>query len=251
MLRIGFAPAVGLLRRKAAIVLTLGVAAAGCAAVEPVERAGAPTPVLIDPTVDPDFDAAESQAGDEQVDTADAGELGEIPEARRAMLPQFRNQDDDEGCDVEMATVWRETDRGVYAAEVRSRGDDCATATVSIALRGPTMRVLWRENFLTEDLAGFQAAVDARSMRSVLVRWITSGGSTRQTARQLPPWPNLDARRFAVDEEINQAEYESVRRADVPIFCYVAGLDRRRCVALVDEGRDVVTMGFQLFGEAG
>jgi hypothetical protein len=97
-------------------------------------------------------------------------------------------------------------------------------------------------------LAG-AASVD--DMQRRLHEWIGAPGAGRDSTGDLPEWPaGADAPAagefpFYVSDGWDRTSYESIRRNDRAMFCYVQGRESEICLAAVDGRLDEI--GVQTF----
>lgn len=163
-------------------------------------------------------------------------------------------------CDIKVLSVWLEEPNGkrgkqpVYMLAGESKGEDCQTATLTLTLRSPIGRVLWRDQFTTGSLYGFENATDAAKMRGRMIDWITNYGGLNRTTRQLPSWPSGYERPdvdggnpFLPAEDITRDEYEKIRLSRQPLYCYTSGRRAWNCLALDRSEREVRFLGVQTF----
>lgn len=163
-------------------------------------------------------------------------------------------------CDIAVSSVWIENpggtriDRQVYMLSGESRGVDCSTAELKLSLRAPNGRVLWRDSFQRAQLFGFEEVEDPEQMRGRLIDWITNYGRLNRTTRQLPTWPvgwsEPDVgtgNPFVPAQDITQEEYEEIRQARRPLYCYTAGANYWKCFALIREDNEIRFLGLQSF----
>jgi hypothetical protein len=84
-------------------------------------------------------------------------------------------------------------------------------------------------------------AHDQDAMRTALNEWIDPAhNTTMQTTSALPDWPaNADAPAsgefpFYPESYVDRDSYIALREADVPLLCYVQGMESMACLALRD-----------------
>lgn len=168
---------------------------------------------------------------------------------RRGWDPRFRK-----GCEIIIRTVWTETRRGRYIIEAESKTESCEDVELSIAIRAPDQRVVYRANLDAEDVYGFADVTRPTEMRGALIDWATNYGSLTRRSGRLPYWPRGAARPnvgveypFIVDESWSRVAYIEARKADEPVFCHVSTFDSMTCVLLVDAEQTVRPLGVQKF----
>ena len=136
----------------------------------------------------------------------------------------------------------------------KSEGENCQQASLTLELRAPNGRVLWRDRFDRSQLYGFGDVHDPDKMRGRLIDWITNLDGLNRTTRQLPTWPQeLDkpyvgsGNPFLPARDITREEYEEIRVAQRPLYCYTAGPLFWNCLALIREENEVRYLGIQTF----
>lgn len=149
----------------------------------------------------------------------------------------------DDGCEVRVDTIWRDIGDGRYRLEARSDGDSCQTAELSLAIRAPSQRVIMRETFLAEELAGFDRATDPRRMRGALIDWVTNQGALDRNTADLPSWIEAQFSRLSLPDDITREEYQRLLDEALPMFCYTDSLTTMNCVALETDGRNLTQIG--------
>ncbi len=163
-------------------------------------------------------------------------------------------------CDIEVSSVWIENPGGqrgsrqVYMLFGESEGEACEQATLKLALRAPNGRVLWRDQFSRSQIYGFSDAQEPDRMRGRLIDWITNIDGLNRTTRQLPTWPEQmekpyvgDGNPFLPARDMTREEYEKIRLANRPLYCYTAGPLFWNCLALIREENEVKYLGIQTF----
>lgn len=149
----------------------------------------------------------------------------------------------DVGCEVRVDAIWRDVFDGRYRLEARSRGETCAEAELSLAIRAPSQRVIMRVEFLAADLAGFERAVDPRRMRGALIDWMTNFGALNRVTSDLPSWVEAQFSRLKLPEEMTREEYQRLLDESLPMYCYTNSLTTMNCVALETDGRNFTRIG--------
>lgn len=155
-------------------------------------------------------------------------------------------------CGAFVRTPWTVTSFGAIDAEAHAKGR-CDNAAVSLALRDGQGRVYWSDSFASAQLFGFEDVINPDEMRESLREWITPPDTFASTA-DLPRWRRGQATPvrngefpFIPHQAINRRAYNRIRRADLPMFCYVQGLESVFCVALSGDETGVIALGSQTF----
>jgi len=83
-------------------------------------------------------------------------------------------------------------------------------------------------------------ARDVETMQTALAEWGASTSTTFATTSALPEWaagangPVSGEFPFYLNEGWDRAAYDQLRASDVPVFCYVQGMESMNCLALQD-----------------
>jgi hypothetical protein len=155
------------------------------------------------------------------------------------------------GCQVSAIGTWHASPQATYQVEASSAGPDCAHAVATIAVRDASGKVLWVDASPSENLMTLAQAHDLPAMQRALAEWIDSNNHTIATSSALPDWPqSADAPQngefpFYQEHDLNRDAYLALRTANVPVFCYVQGMESEACVALQDGA--MTKIGVQTF----
>lgn len=121
--------------------------------------------------------------------------------------------------------------------EARAFGASCDNATAVLVVsneQGP----LYQAAFSTPWVFGLANAGTPEAMMTALSEWITQRGAS--STGRLPAWaqdaesPDAGEFPFMPDEWLDQAGYEELRAADLPMFCFPQGLESERCLVARD-----------------
>jgi hypothetical protein len=149
-------------------------------------------------------------------------------------------------CAAAAASVWRE-----LRVEASSAGVDCESANAAIVLRNSAGEGLYSETFPAAQVLTLATARTQAGMQAALSEWIASSNHSMDTSGALPDWPQgADAPvsgefPFYPREGMTRDAYMNLRRANVPLFCFVQGMESMACLAL--EGGAVAKAGVQAF----
>lgn len=159
-----------------------------------------------------------------------------------------------QGCEMIMRTVWAETDQGRYIIEAESKSVECEGADLSLAIRAPNRRVVYRANLKSNEVYGFADVTNPLDMRGALIDWATNYGQLTKGSNRLPYWPRgaatptvAGAYPLILDPVWNRLSYLEVRRLDVPVYCHIVDFESLNCMVLNDPEQDVVPLGVQKF----
>lgn len=135
--------------------------------------------------------------------------------------------------------------------EAASVGGDCEQANATLTIKNPAGATLYTETYPTAQVMILAPARDEAGMRAALAEWIESNNHTMATSGALPDWPAGENAPvsgefpFYPEEGLARDRYMSVRAADVPLFCFVQGMESMACLAL--ENGALTKIGVQLF----
>lgn len=138
-----------------------------------------------------------------------------------------------------------------FKVEATSAGPDCQHAVATITIRNAANDIYWVEAYPASQVMSLAAARTLDEMQAALLDWTDSANSTIVTSSALPDWPaNTDGPEngefpFYIAEGMDRGQYMSIRQQNVPVFCYVQGMESLNCLAYLDGGLTVV--GIQSF----
>ncbi len=148
-------------------------------------------------------------------------------------------------CATSAASTW-----SGLALAAESGGADCATAAVRITIRDGA-DTLYTQNYAADQVMTLAGAESVEDLQRRLGEWITPAGAAMDSAGDLPAWaegedqPMSGEFPFYLEEGVDRAAYEAVRRRDAPLFCYVQGMESLAC--LVFESGALTKVGAQSF----
>ena len=156
------------------------------------------------------------------------------------------------GCSQSATKLWAATKGRPFSTEAYSNGRTCASAVVTIVVRGADGKVLWAEAMAAEFLMTFVEAKTPQKMKAALADWLYQSHTFKSTG-DLPEWKKgADAPAvvgefpFYPDDGVNQETYSQIRAAKQPIFCYVQGMESLSCIGLSKDGA-MTKIGVQTF----
>lgn len=147
-------------------------------------------------------------------------------------------------CDARATGAWQE----VYTVAASTAGPTCAGATATLTVTNAQGVELLNFSAPTEQVMTLAPAQDVAAMRTALADWIK--GDDMPTTARLPVWtagastPQVEFP-FYHEENITQQRYEAVRAADLPMFCFVQGMESMACHVLEDGA--LTKLGVQSF----
>jgi ABC-type Fe3+-hydroxamate transport system substrate-binding protein len=155
-------------------------------------------------------------------------------------------------CNVSANDTWRPEGGGEFSIEAASAGPDCERAVATLVIRDAEGRVAWAEAYPTEDIMVLANARDSGAMEVSLAGWINpAANTTMQTSSALPEWPaNADSPQngefpFYPEAGYDRDSYTTLRTNNLPLYCFVQGMESMACLALGDSGLEKI--GVQSF----
>lgn len=153
-------------------------------------------------------------------------------------------------CNAAAAIAWPVASGAEIQVTGTSSGQECATASISLSMRDGGGRILFGEAFDADQVMTLAGKTNAAEMQAALVEWVTPAPSM-QTSSTLPPWPAGAPQPmsgefpFYPDPGMERSAYLTLRGSNVPMFCYVQGMESLGCVAF--ENDTIVKVGVQTF----
>lgn len=152
-------------------------------------------------------------------------------------------------CNARASQVWTQK----LTVEALADGPSCAQAVVVLVIRNSKGDALWIASSKTSDIFTFTQAppANATAMTASLKQWITRDDRLQQTGA-LPEWkngadgPEAGEFPFYTNEGVTRADYTQTRKANLPMFCYVAGMESEACLVLTKDGT-IIKIGSQSF----
>ena len=144
-----------------------------------------------------------------------------------------------ERCEVTASKPWTPVAGTEMTVEAGTLGADCEHAVATIVIRDHS-GVAYAQAYPTTQVMNLAQARDSREMRTALGEWIESANHMMDTTSALPDWPEgAEAPQngefpFYVAEGFTRETYMALRARNVPVFCYVQGMESQKCLALED-----------------
>jgi hypothetical protein len=164
-------------------------------------------------------------------------------------------------CNATISKKWDVGRKLPYSVEASSIGPDCQRAVALMVVRDGKGNVKYsfsgaaKDNGIFGNLAGAPIA-DIKKMRVALGEWLDAGLSSKKNklstflewkAGTEGPTENPPAEfPFTVNSEVLRGTYEAWRKQDVPVFCFVQGMESMRCV-VVTKDSTISEVGIQSF----
>jgi hypothetical protein len=153
-------------------------------------------------------------------------------------------------CDARTSGAWRPAENINVVVEAASLGATCADAVATIVARDEN-GVLWTQAYPVSHVMVLVGANNESAMRVALGDWIDSSNQTFATSSALPDWPQGSDLPVSgefplyVDASLDRTDYLALRERDVPVFCYVQGMESQNCLAY--ENGLLTPIGLQTF----
>jgi hypothetical protein len=155
-------------------------------------------------------------------------------------------------CNVAAHDTWRPQGASEFNIDAATTGPDCERAVATLVIRDAEGRVAWAEAYPTEDIMVLASARDNGAMEVSLAGWINpAANTTMQSTSALPEWPaNADSPQngefpFYPEAGYDRDSYNTLRSNNLPLYCFVQGMESMACLALSDGGLEKI--GVQSF----
>ncbi len=164
-------------------------------------------------------------------------------------------------CDLTVARAWQVGRKLPYSVEASSVGPDCKRAVALLVVRDGKGEVRYSFSAAAKDIGTFGnlaevQVVDAKKMRVALTEWLETGLDSKMNhLTKYPEWkdgaegpaeiPPAEFP-FAASSDLTRDTYEKWRKQNLPVFCFVQGIESERCLVLVKDG-SVSEVGLQSF----
>lgn len=154
------------------------------------------------------------------------------------------------GCDLRAASQWVAGEE-TFSVEATTAGPDCQRAVATIALRNSSGVPIYAEAHLAENIMLLAPAHDTAAMQTALQEWVTYDNHTMSTTSALPDWPvgaegpQNGEFPFHPAEGYVRESYMALRASNLPLFCYVQGMESLLCLVYGDGG--IEQIGVQQF----
>lgn len=154
------------------------------------------------------------------------------------------------GCAASANGPWQ-GGRDVFVVEASTAGADCASANATIVVKDPQGHELIHETHPASQVMVLAQAHDVAAMTTALEQWVVWDNHTMSSTSGLPEWPaNASGPQngefpFTPEDGMTRATYNTLRQHNVPLFCYVQGMESQACYAW--EGGHFTKVGVQQF----
>lgn len=144
-------------------------------------------------------------------------------------------------CPASATKPWRPLSGAEFTVEAFTNGPDCTRAVATLVIRNVQGEPLWTEAAPTRHIMVLAPAHDAAAMQAALEEWVdASNNTTMTTTGALPDWPRgADAPAsgefpFYPEAYLDRESYMALRQSNLPLFCYVQGMESMGCLSLRD-----------------
>jgi hypothetical protein len=144
------------------------------------------------------------------------------------------------GCAATASAPWA-AGAETLTVEGSTTGADCASAEARLALRrGDGGGETYAQVFSASSIFTLAGASSAEDMQRRLQEWVNGAGPVLDSTGDLPEWEEnaelpgnseFPFRPYGID----RAAYAALRATDVPMFCFVQGMETQACFWL-DQG---------------
>lgn len=154
-------------------------------------------------------------------------------------------------CNAQASAPWRQSGQGVVA-EARSLGARCDKAKIELTLRSARGKALMSFASTADAIMTFADVKTKAAMQAKLASWLAEAMRTMPTSAKLPDWkpnqtePSDGEFPFVVDEGVTRPFYLSMRKAKLPMFCFVQGMESLGCAVMRPNG-EATRLGAQTF----
>jgi hypothetical protein len=164
-------------------------------------------------------------------------------------------------CNTTISRKWNVGRTSPYSVDASSFGPDCKRAVALLVVRNFAGEVKYSFSAAAKDIGTFgnlaeASIIDSKKMRKALIEWIDTGLSSKMNhLSKYPRWKDGAAGPtenppaefpFTVISDLTRETYENWRRQNLPVFCFVQGIESERCVVLTKDD-SVTEVGIQSF----
>lgn len=146
-----------------------------------------------------------------------------------------------EGCEARATAQWATEADPNASIEAFTTGPDCARAVATLIIRNGSGEPIYAATHLPPHIMTLAQASTPAAMQAALHEWIDPASNTTiQTSSALPEWPDNATEPqngefpFYPEEGYGHENYNEMRAANVPMYCYVQGMESMACLALRD-----------------
>jgi hypothetical protein len=143
-----------------------------------------------------------------------------------------------------------------YTVTAISEGPDCSKAVILLTIRTGEGFAIYNDVMATDGIHFVDVdAAKPETMAAALAKLVDQGPNTEMEGTgSLPEWkagqeaPEMKGEfPFYPDRDMNQDWYMELRAKNLPMVCYVPGLESLHCVSIDPETDAAIKMGAQAF----
>ena len=127
-----------------------------------------------------------------------------------------------------------------FDIEETATGTECANATLDIVIRNASGGEAHTGSYPASSMQSFAGPESVADMNRMLSEWITPAGAAMDSTGDLAPWaagaaaPSNENMPFTPAAGMTRELYESMRTADLPMYCYQQTDNEGICFAVHD-----------------
>lgn len=151
-----------------------------------------------------------------------------------------------QACDVVVQSVWLSE----FTITASTQGE-CGSNDLHLNIQNAAGTQIWADHHAPSDLFDFEGITSPEDMRSALKNWITFDDTT--STAMLPPWhpdqaePEFSDFPFFAAEGVSRSFYTMARALDLPMACYIQGLESTFCLFQMPDEALLEPIGYQSF----
>lgn len=150
------------------------------------------------------------------------------------------------GCAAQVSSMWAASAQQSFFVEAVTTGEICAESWATITIRDESGAVAHVSNYAVSSIRTLAGAESIEDMQRRLGEWITPAGASMDSTGDLAAWaegaaaPSFADVPFQPAQGVTRAQYETLRAADEPMYCYEQSMDSGLCFAVRDGALGVV-----------
>ena len=143
------------------------------------------------------------------------------------------------GCAAQVSAMWAASAQRSFIVEAVTTGETCADSWATITIRDESGAVTHVSNYAASSIRTLSGAESIEDMQRRLGEWITPAGASMDSTGDLAAWAE-GAAPFQPAQGITRAQYETLRAADAPMYCYEQSVESGICFAVRDGALGVI-----------
>ena len=150
------------------------------------------------------------------------------------------------GCAAQVSAMWAASAQRSFIVEAVTTGETCADSWATITIRDESDAVAHVSNYAASSIRTLSGAESIEDMQRRLGEWITPAGASMDSTGDLAAWaegaaaPSFADVPFQPAQGITRAQYETLRAADAPMYCYEQSMESGICFAVRDGALGVI-----------